>query len=143
MSQSICSKGRVKISEPTASIERNGAIEKVGPSVLALKGAAQKSLEGSVALSWYLAQVHRTAKCFPTHTQHPKSTRKATNECTCYKSPFGGGSGPPSYPLRWIRRWNYLENCHFANPDHGQGAFASSWRAGSGRTRFFIPLVSC
>ena len=24
-----------------------------------------------------------------------------------------------------------LENCHCTNPDHGQGAFASSWRAGS------------
>ena len=24
-------------------------------------------------------------------------------------------------------------NCHFKNPDQGQGAFASSWRAGSGQ----------
>ena len=24
-----------------------------------------------------------------------------------------------------------FENCHCTNPDHGQGAFASSWRAGS------------
>ena len=24
-----------------------------------------------------------------------------------------------------------FENYHFTNPDHGQGAFASSWRAGS------------
>ena len=26
-----------------------------------------------------------------------------------------------------------IENCHFTNPDHGQGAFASSWSAGSGQ----------
>ena len=67
VSQSICSKGRVKSSEPTASIERNGAIWEAGPSVPALKGAAQKSLEGSVALSCGLAHVQRTVKCFPKH----------------------------------------------------------------------------
>ena len=67
VSQSICSKGRVKNSEPTALIERNDGPEKVSPSVPALKGAAQKSLEGSVALSCGLAHVQRTAKCFPKH----------------------------------------------------------------------------
>ena len=25
-----------------------------------------------------------------------------------------------------------FENCHYTNPHHGQGAFDSSWRAGSG-----------
>jgi len=39
-----------------------------------------KSLEGSVAWSWNLAQVHRTVKGFPTHILHPKSTRKVAHK---------------------------------------------------------------
>ena len=44
VSQSICSNSRVKSSEPTASIERNGATEKVYPSTLTSKRAQQKKL---------------------------------------------------------------------------------------------------
>ena len=44
VSQSICSKGRVKSSEPTASIERNDGPEKVYPSTLTSKRAQQKKL---------------------------------------------------------------------------------------------------
>ena len=32
------------------------------------------------------------------------------------------------------RDFETFENCHCIYPDHGQGAFASSWRAGSDRT---------
>ena len=38
-----------------------------------------------------------------------------------------------------------FENYHFTNPDHGQGAFALSWRAGSEKDNAggFVPLASC
>ena len=42
--------------------------------------AQQRSLEGSVAWSLDLAQVHRTVKGFQTHVLHPKSTRKVAHK---------------------------------------------------------------
>jgi len=50
--------------------------------------SAAKKLEGSVAWSWDLAQVHRTVKGFPTHVLHPKSTRKVAHKI--YMRDIGG-----------------------------------------------------
>ena len=91
MSQSIYSNSRVKSSEPTASIERNGTMEKATSSSRTPKRASQKSLQGSVALSWGLAQVHRTVKGFPTHIQHQQSTCWVKSYCTCNLATMRGG----------------------------------------------------
>ena len=106
MSQSICSNSRAKSSEPTASIERNGTIEKATSSSRTPKRASRKSLQGSVALSWGLAQVHRTVKGFPTHIQHQQSACLVKSYCTCNAATMGGclRSDPLAYRLRTERR---------------------------------------
>ena len=62
------------------------------------KTASQKSLEESVALSWDLAQVHRTVKGFPTHIQHQQSACWVKSYCTCNLATMRRVSDLPPYP---------------------------------------------
>ena len=49
----------------------------------------------------------------------------------CTKFISSGDSDSPVTDLEVDQGAETFENYHFTNPDHGQGAFASSWRAGS------------
>ena len=63
----------------------------------------------------------------------------------CTKFISSGDSESPVTDFEVGQDAETYENYHFANPDHGQSAFASSWRAGSeqDQTGFFVPSVSC
>ena len=52
--------------------------------------------------------------------------------------------GDSDHAPRGRSRRQISDICLFTNPDHGQGAFASSWRAGSGQGEIgaFVPLFS-
>ena len=49
----------------------------------------------------------------------------------CTKSISSGDSESPVTDFEVDQDAETFENYHCTNPDHGQGAFASSWRAGS------------
>ena len=58
---------RTKPGEVIPESPPNGFLISRAVAFRPLRERRKKSLEGSVALSWDLAQVHRTVKCFPTH----------------------------------------------------------------------------
>jgi len=71
------------------------------------------------------------------------SARLIIELCTKFISP--GDSESPVTDFEVGQDAGTFKNCHCKNPDYGQGAFASSWRAGSdeNKTGAFVPLVLC
>ena len=57
------------------------------------------------------------------------SARLIIERCTKFIS--SGDSESPVTDYEVDRDAETLESCHCKNPDHGQGTFDSSWRAGS------------